>query len=241
MRLACEDPRVAPITFAHRGARISAPENTIAAFRLALDQGSSGLETDAWLSSDQVVVLAHDPVVRSGLRRRRIADTTAADLTRFDVPRLSDLYAEIGTDYELSIDLKDPATGAAIIETARRFHASDRLWLCSPDLDVAKSLLGFREIHVVHSTRKDELAESIERHAADLGSSGVHAMNMHFTDWTAGLVSMFHRFDVHAFAWDAQEVRHLREMARIGIDAVYCDRPDRMVATIAEWSISGDG
>ena len=57
-------------------------------------------------------------------------------------------------------------------------------------------------------------------------------MNMHHSDWTAGLVSLFHRFDVRAFAWDVQEVRQLRAVLRMDIDAVYCDRPDRMVATV---------
>ena len=52
-------------------------------------------------------------------------------------------------------------------------------------------------------------------------------------------VSLFHRFGVLAFAWDVQEVRHLRAVLRMGIDAVYCDRPDRMVATVSEW-VAGD-
>jgi glycerophosphoryl diester phosphodiesterase len=49
-------------------------------------------------------------------------------------------------------------------------------------------------------------------------------------------VSLFHRFDLGVFAWDVQEVRHLRAMLRIGVDALYCDRPDRMVAVVSEWS-----
>jgi glycerophosphoryl diester phosphodiesterase len=49
-------------------------------------------------------------------------------------------------------------------------------------------------------------------------------------------VSLFHRFDVRAFAWDVQEVRHLRTALQIGVDAVYCDRPDRMVAVVSEWT-----
>ena len=75
----------------------------------------------------------------------------------------------------------------------------------------------------------------LERHAFDLAAIGIDAMNMHHSEWTAGLVSLFHRFDVRAFAWDAQEVRQLRAVLRMGIDAVYCDRPDRMVATVGEW------
>ena len=41
---------VRPITFAHRGARTEAPENTLPAFRRALELGAGGLETDAWVS-----------------------------------------------------------------------------------------------------------------------------------------------------------------------------------------------
>ena len=64
-------------------------------------------------------------------------------------------------------------------------------------------------------------------------------MNMHHTEWTAGLVALFHRFDVQAFAWDVQEVRHLRGDARASASTrVYCDHVDRMVATVAEWTTS---
>src|SRR5262249_29556964 len=58
---------VTVITFAHRGARLEAPENTIPAFRLALDARASGLETDVWCSADGEVVCAHDSVVGRGL------------------------------------------------------------------------------------------------------------------------------------------------------------------------------
>ena len=88
---------------------------------------------------------------------------------------------------------------------------------------------------LVHSERRNSIGTPLERHAFDLASAGLDAMNMHHTEWTAGLVSLFHRFEVKAFAWDAQEVRHLRAVLAMGIDAVYCDRPERMVATVSEW------
>ena len=40
-----------PITFAHRGAKAYAPENTIEAFALALKLGASGLESDVWVTT----------------------------------------------------------------------------------------------------------------------------------------------------------------------------------------------
>jgi hypothetical protein len=65
-------------------------------------------------------------------------------------------------------------------------------------------------------------------------------MNLHHSEWTAGLVALFHRFEVNAFAWDVQEVRHLRSMLRLEVDALYCDRVDRMVATVGEWGEQRD-
>jgi glycerophosphoryl diester phosphodiesterase len=67
------------------------------------------------------------------------------------------------------------------------------------------------------------------------GAGGNRREEHHHTEWSAGLVSLFHRFEVRAFAWDTQEVRHLRAVLAMGIDAVYCDRPERMVAAVSEW------
>jgi glycerophosphoryl diester phosphodiesterase len=64
------DPSSPPIGFAHRGARAHAPENTIAAFELALRLGATGLESDVWVTADGEAVLDHDGVVRSGRRKR---------------------------------------------------------------------------------------------------------------------------------------------------------------------------
>jgi glycerophosphoryl diester phosphodiesterase len=228
---------MAPITFAHRGARIDEPENTIPAFRRALAQGATGLETDAWLSSDGEVVLAHDAVVRRGLRRHRVGATSAADLAALDVPRLADVYAELGTDFELSVDIKETPAARPLIDVARAAGAPERLWACSPDVDLLHELRPNDDIRLVHSDRRRAISTPIERHAADLAGAGIDAMNMHHTDWSGGLVSLFHRFDVQAFAWDVQEVRHLRAALHMGVDALYCDRPDRMVSVVSEWAL----
>ena len=93
------------------------------------------------------------------------------------------------------------------------------------------------EAHLVHSVRRRRVDIPLERHAARLAQLGIEVVNMHRSDWTAGLVGLFHRFEVQAFGWDAQEVRHLRELLAIGIDAVYSDHVARMVATIGEFSL----
>ena len=116
--------------------------------------------------------------------------------------------------------------------------ATDRLWLCSPKTALLAAL-GERapDAHLVHSVRRRQVDIPLERHAAELADLGIGVMNMHHSDWTAGVVGLFHRFGVQAFAWDAQEVRHLRALLAMGIDALYCDHVSRMVATVAEFSV----
>jgi glycerophosphoryl diester phosphodiesterase len=58
-----QGPRVflqPPLIIAHRGAAGEAPENTMAAFALALRQGADGIELDVHLSADGVPVVIHD-------------------------------------------------------------------------------------------------------------------------------------------------------------------------------------
>jgi glycerophosphoryl diester phosphodiesterase len=229
-----------PITFAHRGARIDEPENTIPAFRRALLAGVRGLESDAWLSRDGEVVLVHDGTVGRGLRRRKVPVSTAAELAEFGVPRLADLYAELGTAFELSIDVKDDAVVEPMLAVAEAADALARLWICSADVGLIGALRAAgTDAHLVHSERRDHIRTPLERHAYELSGLGIDAMNMHHSDWTAGLVALFHRFDVKAFAWDVQEERHLRAVLRMNIDALYCDRPERMVAAVAAWVAAG--
>ena len=229
------------ITFAHRGARLEAPENTVAAFERALAAGVTGLETDVWMSADGEVVCSHDAVVRNGRRRKRVSETTAAELAEWAVPRVADVYEQLGTAYELSVDVKSSDAAGALVDVARRYGALEHLWVCSPDLGVLRPLRDEPKVRLVHSDRRKGISVPLERHAFELGSTGIDAMNMHHTEWTAGLVSLFHRFDVRAFAWDAQEVRHLRAVLRMHVDAVYCDHPDRMVATVSEWDENDAG
>jgi glycerophosphoryl diester phosphodiesterase len=228
---------VHPVTFAHRGARAEEPENTLRAFRRGLELGASGLESDARLSADGEVVLVHDAVVRDGLRRRRVAQSTAATLAQSGVPRLADLYAELGTDYELSLDIYDLAAAEPVLQVAEDAGAAGRLWVCSGRIATLEHLASLgTAAHLVHSTKRSGLGASAERHADRLTNLGVEVCNMRHTEWTAGLVGLFHRFDLLAFAWDVQEVRHLRTMLEMGVDGLYSDHVDRMVATVAEWT-----
>jgi glycerophosphoryl diester phosphodiesterase len=217
-----------PIAFAHRGARAHAPENTLTAFSLALRLGATGLESDVWLTRDGVAVLDHDGVVAGRLRKRPIADLTRAALPEH-IPTLADLYAECGTAYHLSLDLKVPEAGQAVLDVTREAAPSmlERLWLCSPRWENLVALRG-QGARLIDSTRLARIGEGPERRASVLANAGIDGINLHHTDWNGGLVALFHRFERVAFGWDMQHDDVLRPALRMGIDAVYSDWVDRL-------------
>lgn len=221
--------RESPIAFAHRGASAHARENTLEAFRLALRLGANGLESDAWSTLDGDAALDHDGLVRAGLRRRSIGDLERSSLPSH-IPTLADLLDELGGAFHLSLDLKDTAVSRAIGETVHaRLFPMERLWLCSPDIDVltraGEVVPGAR---LVHSTRLSRMRDGCERHCAMLRDAGVAALNLHHSEWNGGNVVLAHRFGLHAFAWDVQHREHMDGVLSMGMDAVYSDHVDMM-------------
>jgi glycerophosphoryl diester phosphodiesterase len=219
-----------PITFAHRGARASHPENTIPAFQHALERGVSGLESDVWMTADGVPVLVHDGVLGK-VRKRRIAELRRDELPAH-IPSLADLLTECGMGYHLSLDLKDPASGPPVISTISAIAPEllPRTWLCHPDLDL---LVGLRpvntDVRLVNSTRLQRLTDGPERRASRLAEASIDGINLRKDDWNGGLVTLFHRFERVAFSWDLQFDHELRPALRMGVDGVYSDHVDRMM------------
>ena len=224
-----------PYAFAHRGARAHAPENTLEAFALALRLGATGIESDVWITADGEAVLDHDGVAGGRLRRRPIRSVERADLPPH-IPTLAELYETCGTDYQLSLDVKDPDAAGRVVQLARATgdDAVRRLWLCHHRW---QQLVEWRpdhpDVRLVDSTRLDRIREGPERRAATLASHGIDAVNLHHLDWTGGLTTLFHRFEVLTFGWDAQSPRVIGELIDLGIDGVFSDHVDRLVDGVA--------
>ncbi len=219
-----------PIAFAHRGARAHAPENTVEAFQLAIRLGANGLETDAWITKDGEVVLDHDGTARIRGFRRSICELNRSQLPRH-IPSLGEFWDSCGVQHDLSVDIKDDVATDPLVEIAREsgFDLS-KLWICHHRHE---EVLAIRKRHsdirVVDSTRLNRLKNGLEMRSSENSQAGIDAINMHFTDWTGGSVTLVHRFGVLAFGWDIQFVHQLENSLAMGLDAVYSDHVDRMV------------
>jgi glycerophosphoryl diester phosphodiesterase len=116
----------------HRGASSDAPENTLAAFRLAMDQGADGVELDARLCRSGEVVVFHDErLERLTGAAGRVADTSWADLARLEVragpagapsgriPLLSDVLEALPRTAFVNVELKsEDWNGTRVAEAA---------------------------------------------------------------------------------------------------------------------------
>lgn len=218
----------APIGFAHRGASAHAPENTLRAFRLALDMGATGIETDVWLTADDVPVLHHGERVR----RRPIGQWSRAALPA-RVPSLQELYDACGTDLDLSLDLKDGRSAEAVLAVARTAgHDLRRLWLCGG----VAGPLAWRAIDPtvrLVAGSDPRRVPSWPDHLQRLADGGIDAVNVRRGHWTPRLVDEVHAAGLLAFGWDAQSRRRIRALLELGCDAVYSDHVDRLVRELS--------
>jgi glycerophosphoryl diester phosphodiesterase len=105
---------------AHRGFSSQAPENTLAAFRLAIQSGFTNIELDVQLTRDNIPIVVHDKTVdRTTNGKGEVANLSYQDIQALDagswfsekfkgekVPSLEEVLLEIGPKAHLHIELK---------------------------------------------------------------------------------------------------------------------------------------
>jgi glycerophosphoryl diester phosphodiesterase len=145
-----------PALLAHRGASAERPENTLEAFERAVALGADGVETDAHLTRDGAVILAHDDTARrtTGVDAAW-SDLDLADVRRLDaghafvdrdrnpwrargcvVPTLDEcLRAMPGVFFNVDVKSRRPAMVTAVVSAVREGRAEDRVLLTSFDED----------------------------------------------------------------------------------------------------------
>jgi glycerophosphoryl diester phosphodiesterase len=139
-----------PLVIGHRGASAYAPENTLSAFLLAVEQGADGIELDAKLSADGQVMVIHDETVdRTTNGSGRIRDLTLAELKSLDagtffssqfagerIPTLAEVLETVGRRLLINIELtnyaspQDNLTPRAC-ELVKHFHLEEHVLFSS--------------------------------------------------------------------------------------------------------------
>jgi glycerophosphoryl diester phosphodiesterase len=113
-----------PTIFAHRGASAYAPENTLAAFKLAIEQKAPAIELDAKLSADGQIMVIHDQTVnRTTQGSGKVGEMTLAALRELDagihftppfkgekIPTLEEVFETVGKQIFINVELTNYAS-----------------------------------------------------------------------------------------------------------------------------------
>lgn len=232
----------------HRGARAFEPENTIAAFRRAIEDGADGVELDVRLTSDGQTVLAHDDLVEfselNGARHiSRLSSSQLAQLTLKSGQRLATLreallfQAETGClmNVELKADSLAPACLAEIAAREIGLHGGDGLVISSfsphvvwkaarlmPDLPVALLV----EEPERFSKRWLPLAHLPYRL---LGADGVHPEHTLIDE---SFLRRMRRKGRFVGTWTINDPNEAVRLARWGVDVLIGDDPGALLRAL---------
>jgi len=222
----------------HRGARAVQPENTLAAFRYAISAGVDFVEMDVAITRDDVPVISHDPVLRSGETIRRLA---FAGLRRIDptVPSLDEVLALDGVRFNIEMksypeapELTPPPErcAALLLDSIRRRGLEGRVIVQSFDFRILHAMRRaapeIRLAALVETDRPD-FAAVVREAAADIMAPG-------FRTVTAEKVAAAHAAGIPVVPWTANTAADWRRLVDAGVDGIITDDPAALIAWLKE-------
>lgn len=219
--------------FAHRGSSRDHPENTLAAFRAAIADGATGIETDLRLTRDGAIVLTHDPDLRRVAdARRRVASLSLASLRRIaagggtSVPVLEELWSLAAHRVRLNLEVKDPRVAAplvaflrgrqeGILVTAADFAVLGELTAALPGLAVGPVL-----------TRLGPRAR------ARIAGAGYAAVSLALDGYVEGTLEFCREAGLDLLLWVVNEPQRAVALARQGVAGIFTDCPRPVVRAL---------
>ncbi len=212
-----------------------ARQNTLAAFADALARGCD-LESDVRLAADGVPVLAHDAVWVRGPWPVVTAALPSRVLRRWGVCSLEELFVELGTDFELSLDLKAARAISPLLEVLRKARMRERTWVTHDDLGLLGRVRAADEkVRLAHEAplaRIRQAGRTAPEHLALLAASRIDAQNTTWTGWSQELLDCARRHGLRAFGSLAQTKAELADAASRGLDGLYSDHLADMKAAL---------
>ena len=235
---------------AHRGASGVAPENTLAAFRKAVELGAGFIETDLQLSRDARLVALHDDTLeRTTNGRGSVSSKTLQELRGLDagswfrtphheaapsfagerIPTIEEVLA-FGREHEIGLHLEVKATGPsgaehAIVGALRVSGEIPRSVVLSFSPSVLRRVRQLEPLVMTGFLFSDRLSSPVAT-AVEVGARQL----LPRTDRvTRELVTEAHAHDLKVVAWTADTPEEMRKLISAGVDGIITDYPDRLI------------
>jgi glycerophosphoryl diester phosphodiesterase len=247
------------IVYAHRGAAAERPENTLPAFRRALELGADALETDVHLTADGEIILAHD---EDGQRvagvGRQLRGSTLREIQSWDaghvfvdargerpflgqgyrIPSLEELLVEL-PGARLNVDLKteEPALIERFIAVVRRHRAEERVLAASFFRSTLVRLRG-SGYRGDTSLAKSEFVRCwlvpgwLQRELPPGRRAQIPTHSGGFRFAKPRLLNKLHRLGLRVDFWTINDPSVARSLVELGADGIMTDDPARIVPAV---------
>ena len=232
--------------WAHRGASAYAPENTLAAFALALEQKADGIELDVHFSRDRQVVVTHDDnVVRVTGYNGNVCDLTLAELKKLDfsnkmaayvgesIPTLDEVFAlmkssglwvnvELKTNHDMPNGLEEACQ--ALVEK----HGMENRVIYSSFNHMSLKRMGEIAPHMpLGILYSNKLCNDWE-YAKAIGASAIHPSYKSLNE--PDFILACRASGICCNAWTVDETADIRKLLALDVDAIITNKPDLAVS-----------
>jgi len=225
-----------PLILGHRGVPVSAPENTLAGFRKAIEMGSDGIELDVHLSRDGQIVVIHDErLERTTDGTGLVAQKSLAELAELDaaakfpggaevqrIPTLDQVLDEVGDACRLiNIEIKSgvvlyPGIEDKLVELVHRRGVARRVIFSSFNHYCLVELKRLAPEMAIGLLYMGALVDPWH-YAVQIGAQALHPV--HFTVFPE-FVAGAHAAGVQVNAWTCDNPADIRRMLVSGVDAI---------------------
>jgi glycerophosphoryl diester phosphodiesterase len=231
------------LVIAHRGASGHAPENTLAAFRLALEMGAKAVEFDVHQTLDHELVVAHDDDLRRcGRDRRRMKNLHwEGEAEKIDVgswfdrrfsgerlPRLDDVFDLVPPSVELHLEIKRgssvyPGIEERVVDTIHRRGGLRRTLVSSFDHAALYSVRSLDEkVRLGYLLGLSTLRTAF-REMKDLSAE---SLNLSARQTTARAVKAAHDRGFKVLVYTVNTPMERDRLAALGVDGIFCNYPE---------------
>ncbi|WP_423130225.1 glycerophosphodiester phosphodiesterase family protein [Gaoshiqia sp. Z1-71] len=217
----------------HRGSSLEAPENTLAAVRLAWEQGADAVEIDIHLSKDKRLMVIHDDNTRktSGqnfvvketdsriLRTLDVGSFKGAGFKGEKIPFLEEIIATVPPGRKLIIELKCGVECLPYLKKViKKSKKGKQIALISFDFKTiteAKKIFPGNECHWLINGRA-----GLEAKIQQAANAGLDAVDIKHTDIDKEMVELAHRYRLKVMAWTVDQPADALRLIGLGIDGI---------------------
>lgn len=230
------------LVIAHRGASGHCPENTVAAFKKALDMGAKAIELDVHQTLDHELVVCHDnDLRRTGRDRRQLRNLHWDECKDIDVgswfgkefaaerlPRLAEVYDLLPPHVQLHLEIKKgsslyPGIEERVVDLLHRRRALERTLVSSFDhaaLYSVRSLDGRARLgYLLGLTRLPVAFREMQELKAE-------SLNLSLRQVTARAVKAAKDRGYKVYVYTVNTPADRDKLARLGADGIFCNYPE---------------